>query len=174
MSIENEPGVPAGTDPAHAERHARAFGYMYRVLTTGETPPCDAGTGAMLAGMVLGQRCASLTAAGMTLQAATAAGVQWVADQAALWGSMAAADQPPGPGAPPETEAARSEAARFALAEMDGQRPPECPEWLPRVLAAMLRSALVAGYTHAGDGMSRDLAVGATRAKLTSMAEGNG
>jgi hypothetical protein len=70
------------------------YGYLKAVLVDGEVPEIDADTAATLAGFVLGQRVAVLVSVqGMTMQDATAAGLGWVAEQAALTGSMAAVQE---------------------------------------------------------------------------------
>jgi len=164
-----EPGYPQPLAAEGAVRHAALWNYMKRVLVDGETPPCDAVTAAMLAGMVLGQHVHGLcTADGLTLEQGTAAGLRWVAEHAALSGSLAASEAAPADAAP-SLERAAAEAARYAGAVMDGDIPESAPEWLPRVLAALWRAAMVAGYVSGG--MSADAARMATRARFAAMAQ---
>lgn len=164
--------LPAEPGPQDARRlEAPLYVYLKRVLVDGETPECGAGTAAMLAGMVLGQQVLLLQAsAGMPQPRAVAESLQWIAGQAALSGSLAATDEPAEAADTPSPGAARAGAAAYTLAVMDGSTPGSCPAWLPSRLAMMLRAALVSGFMQA-DGLDREAAVGATRAKLAAMTE---
>jgi len=70
----------------------RAFAYMLRAAA-GETPECDAGTAAFLAGMVRGMGSAQLQRErGLTKEQADAAFLQWVRDEHARRSSLGAPD----------------------------------------------------------------------------------
>jgi hypothetical protein len=67
------------------------FAYIESVFS-GAHPECDGGTAERMAGMIVGQRAGMLERLmpGMTRKRSMARAEQWVRDQAALWGSMAA------------------------------------------------------------------------------------
>ena len=72
------------------ECRMRVFAYMLRVYA-GETPECDASIAAFVVGMVRGMgRDMIQRMRGMMKEQADAAFLQWVRDQHALWGSLAA------------------------------------------------------------------------------------
>lgn len=161
-------------EPSPAQLSAEMFGYLKRVLVDGELPECDAGTAAALAGMILGQRVAIQVMFGMPQPRAVTESLQWIADQAALSGSLAASEELAKAEAPstaerPTDEVVKAETARYALAVMDGSAPASCPAWMAPALAAMWWSAMTAGYQRAGDGMDIDQARATTRAQLNEM-----
>ena len=73
--------------------NARMFAYMKLALSQPDPPECDRDTAAMMAGCILGQRVRVLMDVhGLSQEAATAAGLAWVEEQAAHWARLAAAE----------------------------------------------------------------------------------
>jgi hypothetical protein len=127
----------------------------------------DGEVASALCGMAVGLLVKVYQLQGMTPETARGAAVGWIVGRAGITSS--AVREAAGA---PSPQVAEAEAAAYSLAVMDGTVPPSCPAWMPRVLAVMVRSALISGYMHA-DGLERDAAVSATRAKLAAMAEGS-
>lgn len=168
-----EPGYPQQLAADAVLHHAALWDYVKRVLIDGETPPCDAGTAAILAGMVLGQHVHGLCMDdGLTLEQGIAAGLRWVAEHAALSGSLAATEAAAPEDAVTPLADVRREAAAYVLAVMSGRTPEAPAPWMPRALAGLLHASMSAGFQiSTGDGMDVEAARAATRAHLEAMAE---
>jgi len=146
--------VKAGRDdPGNEAAHAHVFAYMLRSYA-GETPPCDAATAVLLAGVVreVG-RATPQRMAGMAEEQADEAFLQWVRDEHARWAARAVT--------PGTTAAGRGGAGRPEPSRSFGpERRVRAYEYLLRVYAGETpecdtgTAAFLAGLAR---GMGRDL-----------------
>jgi hypothetical protein len=84
--------VPEPSVALSPERQALIFAFIRRALA-GERPECDRDTAAHLAAMVVGLRAALIVRMhDATPEQAKAAAMQWVREQEALYGALAATD----------------------------------------------------------------------------------